>query len=307
MQLNRDRANVFFTLYKRNPNQCSRKNTSMRKSLHTWLLSVTRQPLVMGILNVTPDSFSDGGQFGSIEEAVKKGLEMVTAGAAVVDVGGESTRPGAQPVDAQEQIRRTIPVIQGIRAQSEVWISIDTTRAEVAEAALAAGADIINDVSGGTDDAAMLNLAAASQAAIVLMHMQGRPGTMQVQPHYDDVVGEVSRFLAHQTAAGMAAGLKREAMILDAGIGFGKTTEHNLMLLNNLRHLRGDGRQALLVGSSRKRFIGEITGEPLASHRLMGTAATVAWAIANGSDMVRVHDVAEMVQVVKMIQAIGQA
>lgn len=261
----------------------------------------------MGILNVTPDSFSDGGQFGSIEDAVKKGLEMVAAGAAVVDVGGESTRPGAASVSEDEQIRRTIPVIRGIRSVSDAWISIDTTRSAVAEAALAAGADIINDVSGGTDDNKMLKLAASADTAIVLMHMQGKPRTMQDQPHYDDVVGEVSRFLAHQTAAGMAAGLRREAILLDPGIGFGKTTEHNLMLMNNLRHLRGDGRQAMLVGSSRKKFIGEITGEQVASKRLMGTAATVAWSIANGSDMVRVHDVAEMVQVVKMVQAIAQA
>lgn len=258
----------------------------------------------MGILNLTPDSFSDGGQFGSIEEAVNKGLEMVLAGAAVVDVGGESTRPGAEPVSEQEQIRRTIPVIRQIRAQSAVWISIDTTRAAVAEAALDAGADIINDISGARDDSAMLKLAADRQAAIVLMHMQGTPRTMQQMPHYDDVVTEVRGFLAQRTAAGVAMGLAKEAMILDPGIGFGKTTEHNLLLMRYLQDLRGDGSQAILVGTSRKRFVGQITGEPEPAKRQMGTAATIAWAVANGSDLLRVHDVPEMVQVVKMVRAI---
>lgn len=272
-----------------------------RAELSSWLHAGGPRPLLMGVLNVTPDSFSDGGRFLSPEAAVRRVGEMVAEGADWIDVGGESTRPGSQSVPGEEQIRRVLPAIR-VAVECDVVVSIDTTRADVAEAALDAGASIVNDISAGRDDPAMLPLVAERGAAVVLMHMQGTPATMQLAPRYDDVVGEVFEFLAQRRDAAVQAGVTRERILLDPGIGFGKTTEHNLRLMRELRRFRELG-QPLLVGTSRKRFIGEVTERPDPADRLLGTAATVSWSIANGAAVVRVHDVSEMRQVLRMTEA----
>jgi dihydropteroate synthase len=268
-----------------------------------WLVDSLRQPLVMGVLNVTPDSFSDGGRFSDPAAAVEHGLQMIDAGADLIDIGGESTRPGAAPVDDDEQIRRVLPVIQALASRSDVVLSIDTTRSAVAQAALDGGAHIVNDISAGRDDPDMFHLIARRRAAVILMHMLGRPMTMQQAPAYDDVTAEVSGFLNDRVIEAGVAGVDVDRILLDPGIGFGKTVEHNLELLRRLRELTVLGRP-LVVGTSRKSFIGRVTGEDQPSGRLFGTAATVAWSIANGAAMVRVHDVEPMTQVVRMIRAI---
>jgi dihydropteroate synthase len=274
-----------------------------RTAFHAWLDDTHRPPLVMGILNVTPDSFSDGGKYADHETACAHAREMVAQGADLIDIGGESTRPGALPVPADEQIRRVVPVIAALRREMDVLISIDTTRAAVAEAATDAGADILNDVTAARDDPEMLPLAARRGLPIILMHMQGEPGTMQQAPSYADVVAEVKQFLAQRLAAAVQAGLDRALVLLDPGIGFGKTVEHNLLLLRHMDILASLG-PPLVIGTSRKRFIGAITGEDQPSGRLMGTAATVAWSVLKGAGIVRVHDVGPIVQVVRMIRAI---
>jgi dihydropteroate synthase len=274
-----------------------------RTAFHAWLDDTHRPPLVMGILNVTPDSFSDGGKYADHETACAHAREMVAQGADLIDIGGESTRPGALPVPADEQIRRVVPVIAALRREMDVLISIDTTRAAVAEAATDAGADILNDVTAARDDPEMLPLAARRGLPINLMHMQGEPGTMQQAPSYADVVAEVKQFLAQRLAAAVQAGLDRALVLLDPGIGFGKTVEHNLLLLRHMDILASLG-PPLVIGTSRKRFIGAITGEDQPSGRLMGTAATVAWSVLKGAGIVRVHDVGPIVQVVRMIRAI---
>ena len=256
----------------------------------------------MGVLNVTPDSFSDGGRFATFDAAVAHAQAMVTAGADLLDIGGESTRPGSLPVAADEQIKRVVPVIERI-ANLPVTISIDTTRAAVAEAALDAGAAIVNDISAGRDDAELLPLVARRGAPVVLMHMQGTPLTMQDAPSYQDVVAETIQFLRERVAAAQAVGIELSKILLDPGIGFGKTMEHNLELLRRQREFLALGRP-VVIGTSRKGFIGRITGESEPSKRLFGTAASVAFCVANGAAIVRVHDVGPMVQVVRMTRAI---
>lgn len=272
-----------------------------RSELSSWLRDGGPRPLLMGVLNVTPDSFSDGGRFVSPEAAARRVDEMVCEGADWIDVGGESTRPGSRPVSAGEQIERVLPAIRAA-VERDVVVSIDTTLSAVAGAALDAGASIVNDISAGRDDPSMLKLVSERGAAVVLMHMQGTPATMQIEPRYVDVVGEVLDFLAERRDAALRSGIARERILLDPGIGFGKTTEHNLRLMRELRRFRELG-QPLLVGTSRKRFIGEVTDRPDPSERLLGTAATVSWAIANGAAVVRVHDVSEMRQVLRMTEA----
>lgn len=266
-----------------------------------WLSDPNRRALVMGVLNVTPDSFSDGGRFAARDAAVAHAAEMVEAGADLIDVGGESTRPGSQPVPADEQIARVVSVIQAIA--SRVAVSIDTTRATVADAALNAGACLVNDISAGRDDPGMFPLVARRKTAMVLMHMQGTPATMQDDPSYRNVAGEVELFLRRRMNLAVSAGVKRNRILVDPGIGFGKTMEHNLALLREQRGLRRLGRP-VVIGASRKGFVGKITNEPDPARRLFGTAACVAWSLANGAAIVRVHDVAAMSQVVAMIQAI---
>ena len=275
----------------------------MRPSDFTnWLTDPNRPPLVMGVLNVTPDSFSDGGRFAGADAAVAHAESVVAAGANLIDVGGESTRPGSLPVAPDEQIARVVPVIRRI-AKLPVTISIDTTRAAVAEAALDAGAALVNDISAGRDDAAMLPLVARRGVPVILMHMQGTPATMQENPIYQDVVAETIAFLRERVAAAQAAGVELPRTLLDPGIGFGKTMEHNLELLRRQREFLALGRP-VVIGTSRKGFIGRITGETEPSKRLFGTAASVALSIAAGATIVRVHDVAPMVQVLRMTRAI---
>lgn len=259
----------------------------------------------MGILNVTPDSFSDGGQFLCADKAVDHGLQMLADGAAIIDIGPESTRPGSQPVAPAEQIRRAVPVIEALRKKTDAPISIDTANPDVAAAALTAGASTINDVTA-LSNPQMAALAAARQVPVVLMHAQGTPATMQHNPHYADVVAEVKNVLLERAAVAEQAGIPKERIILDPGIGFGKTSAHNLTLLNHLDELTAAGFR-VLVGTSRKRFIGQLTGKDTPADRLFGTAATVALAIAKGASIVRVHDVAPMADVVKIANAIARA
>jgi dihydropteroate synthase len=268
-----------------------------------WLTLDPRPPLVMGVLNVTPDSFSDAGKFATADAAILQAEALAEAGADIIDIGGESTRPGSDPVEPTEQIRRVLPVLQSVAHRLPVVFSIDTTSSEVAQTVLDAGATIINDISAGRDDPQILSLAARRRCPIILMHMLGRPKTMQQAPHYDEVTAEVAGFLDERIVAAGIHGVSIDKVLIDPGIGFGKTRDHNLELLKRLRELTVLGRP-LVIGTSRKRFIGQITAESEASDRLFGTAATVAWSLANGASIVRVHDVAPIVQVVRMIQAI---
>lgn len=271
-----------------------------------WLIEAPRRCLVMGVLNVTPNSFSDGGKFADSSSAVAHAEEMIAAGADLLDIGGESTRPGSDPVSVDEQIRRVVPVIEAVRKRHDIALSIDTTRAAVAEAALDAGACFVNDIAAGTDDPGMLPLVAKRAVPIVLMHMRGTPKTMQQNVHYENVLTTVTTFLQQRMDTAQSAGIAREKILLDPGIGFGKGMEHNLKLMRHLAELRVLNRP-LLLGVSRKSFIGRITGESEPSHRLFGTAASVGWCVANGADIVRVHDVGPMRAVVKMIEAIATA
>ena len=264
-----------------------------------------RRPLVMGVLNVTPDSFSDGGRYADPAAAAAHGRAMLQAGADLLDVGGESTRPGAERTPPEEQIRRARPVIEALRREGgdACLLSIDTTRSPVARAALDAGAAIINDISAATDDPDMLTLAGERQCPIVLMHMQGQPATMQANPSYRNVVEEVAAHLRERAGAAIGAGVAPHRVLLDPGIGFGKDVNHNLELLRRLRELTSLG-HPLVLGTSRKGFLGRIAGEPAPRDRLFATAASVAWCVANGAAVVRVHDVEPMTRVVRVIRAI---
>jgi dihydropteroate synthase len=256
----------------------------------------TTGPLVMGILNVTPDSFSDGKKFFTAEKAIAHARAMAAEGADIIDIGGESTRPGATPVSAEEELRRVLPVIEAV---PDLIVSIDTTKAVVAEKALAAGARIVNDISALRLDERMLGVIGG--AGVILMHMRGTPATMQQNLRYDDVVQEVRDFLAERINFAITQGLKKTQMAVDPGIGFGKSVAHNLQLLARLEQLTTLG-CPLVVGASRKSFLG---GQP--DKRLLGSLAVAAWAVAQGANVVRVHDVAETVAVVKMIEAVKHA
>ena len=271
----------------------------------TGTLDFSGGAIVMGILNVTPDSFSDGGHYLNIEKAVARGVEMAKQGAAIIDIGPESTRPGSATVSVGDQIKRAVPVIKELSRQVNIPISIDTRIPEVAEAAVEAGASIINDITAFEEDA-MTELAVRSQTPVILMHMQGTPQFMQVDPQYDDVVTDVVEFLMERARIAEEAGIAREHLILDPGIGFGKTTEHNLQLLRGLEVVCDQGYR-VLIGASRKRFIGQITGKEMPTDRVFGTAATTAIAITKGASIIRVHDVAETVDVVKVTNAICRA
>jgi dihydropteroate synthase len=252
---------------------------------------LTRRGWVMGVLNVTPDSFSDGGAFFDADVAVEHGVRMIGEGAQIIDVGGESTRPGAETISVTEELKRTIPVIKRLRAaRPTVRISIDTFKAQVARSALEAGAVIINDVTGGRGDEEMMSLAAEHGAGFIIMHMQGTPRTMQTNPHYDDVVAEVRDFFRQQYARALECGIDPMAIAFDPGIGFGKTLEHNLGLLRNLADLRLHDRP-LVVGVSRKAFLGKLIRSAEMSERLAPTIAFTALLRARGVDVVRVHDV----------------
>ncbi len=260
--------------------------------------------LVMGILNITPDSFSDGGLYYSAQKAIEHGLEMVKAGAALIDIGPESTRPGADPVEPSEQIQRAVPVIKALRKQTNIPISIDTFNPDVAGAAIAAGANILNDITA-LSNPKMAQLAAEKQVPVILMHMQGTPATMQDHPHYKDVVGQIKQYLLGRADYAREMGIPKERIFIDPGIGFGKTTEHNLLLLNHLEEFVCTGYR-VLVGTSRKRFIGQITSKDTPADRVFGTAATVAISVQKGASIVRVHDVAEMIDTVKVVNVLNK-
>ncbi len=258
--------------------------------------------LIMGILNVTPDSFSDGGQFIDTEKAIAHGVEMASQGAAIIDIGGESTRPGSEPVSINEEIDRVTPVIKSLSEKINIPISIDTYHAEVAKAALDSGANILNDITALNDER-MGELAAEYEVPIILMHMQGTPTTMQAEPKYNNVVQEVLDYLIARANRAEKAGVPKERIIIDPGICFGKTLEHNLELLRNIdKFVATDYR--VLVGTSRKSFIGKITGKTAPSERIFGTAATVALCAAAGVSITRVHNVSQMSDVIKMTNAI---
>lgn len=261
----------------------------------------------MGVVNVTPDSFSDGGRYLDHGAAVAHGLELAAAGAAILDVGGESTRPGADPVDETEERRRVVPVVAALAAETGVPVSVDTMKASVAAAAVAAGAVIVNDVSGGLADPAMLPVVADAGVGYVAMHMLGTPRTMQAEPHYDDVVREVSDFLASRVEAAVTAGIRPDALLLDPGIGFGKTVRHNLELLAGLHEIRVRAGAPLLVGTSRKSFIGAVLGGLPAGEREEGTLATSVWAFEQGAAVVRVHDVAPSVRAARLLDVVHRA
>ncbi|HVD41902.1 MAG TPA: dihydropteroate synthase [Solirubrobacterales bacterium] len=256
---------------------------------------------LMGVVNVTPDSFSDGGLYLDPEAAIAHGRELAAAGAEILDVGGESTRPGAEAVSAEEELRRVVPVIRGL-SDIDCDVSVDTSKARVAEAALDAGAAIVNDVTALRGDPEMAGLCAERGATVVLMHMLGDPRTMQDDPRYGDVVAEVKAFLARRLEAAVAAGIAEERVWLDPGIGFGKTAADNMELLRRLGELRELGRP-LVIGTSRKSFIGRVDGSD-AAHRLGGTIASSVLAAAEGAEVLRVHDVAEMRQALTVATAI---
>ncbi|MFZ1218440.1 MAG: dihydropteroate synthase [Chthoniobacterales bacterium] len=266
-------------------------------------VDLSRRALIMGILNVTPDSFSDGGEFFSTEKAVEQGKRMAADGAQIIDVGGESTRPGATAVSAEEELARVLPVIASLRETVSAFISIDTSKAAVAREAFRAGASIVNDVTGGRADPGMMPLVAESQAAFIIMHMQGTPRTMQAAPHYENAVGEVEDFFRQQYARALDCGIESMAIAFDPGIGFGKTVEHNLSLLANLAGLRMHDRP-IVVGVSRKSSLGKMIGSNEMSDRLAPTIAFTALLRERGANVLRVHDVRENVAALRATEAL---
>jgi dihydropteroate synthase len=262
-------------------------------------------PVVMGVLNVTTDSFYDGGRYGAYEQAVERAWRMVDEGAAILDVGGESSRPGSDPVPAEVQKERILPVIQAVRERWQGWISVDTCSSDVARAAVEQGADMINDISAGGLDPDMKKVAAELGVPCILMHMKGKPKTMQDEPVYGDVVPEIIEHLAERIAVWEDAGVASENILVDPGIGFGKTVDHNLLILKHLRELEVLGRP-IVLGTSRKAFVGALLDRDLEG-RLVGTLATVAIGAWNGAHILRVHDVQETREVLTIVHAIKEA
>ncbi|MEG5040522.1 MULTISPECIES: dihydropteroate synthase [unclassified Microcoleus] len=279
------------------------KKITIRNKSFEW----GKRTYLMGVLNVTPDSFSDGGDFNTLESALAQAENMVKSGVDIIDIGGQSTRPGAVEISSSEEIDRVIPLLQILRQKAEIFgsvpISVDTTRAQVAKAAVEAGADIINDISGATFDSEMLSTVAKLKVPIILMHIRGTPQTMQKLTDYRDLIGEIKDFLESRIAAAVAAGIDKSQIILDPGIGFAKTYSQNLEILRYLRKFRVLN-CPLLVGVSRKSFIGHILNQPEAKQRIWGTAAACTGAIANSADILRVHDVREMRDVSQVADAI---
>jgi dihydropteroate synthase len=265
--------------------------------------AIGNRTLVMGITNITPDSFSDGGLFADKDSAVQHAVRMVEEGADVIDVGGQSTRPGSQPIPVEQEIDRVVPVIRELASRLDVPISVDTYVAEVAKAALDSGALMINDISAASFDPDMPDLIAERQCPAILMHIKGTPMDMQLNPRYDDLMGEICAFLRERVRAVVEAGADEKRLMIDPGFGFGKTVEHNLEILRRLGELRSLGRP-VVVGTSRKSTIGKVLGDLPVGERLEGTAATVALSIARGADIVRVHDVKQMARVARMTDAV---
>ncbi len=266
-------------------------------------VDLSKSGMIMGVLNVTPDSFSDGGEFFATDAAIAGGIRMALEGADIIDVGGESTRPGSEPVSVKEELQRVVPVIKKLCAEINISISIDTSKPEVASVALDAGASIINDVTAGRGDEKMLPLAAERTAAIVLMHMKGEPRTMQKNPHYEDVVTEVADFFRQQYGRALEGGVDPMTIAFDPGIGFGKTLEHNLTLLKNLERLRVHDRP-LVVGVSRKSFLGKLMNSSEMSTRAAPTIALTGILRVRGADILRVHDVKENVAALRAAEAV---
>jgi dihydropteroate synthase len=266
---------------------------------------VSRRGLIMGVLNVTPDSFSDGGEFFTPENAIDRGIAAAAEGADLIDIGGESTRPGSEPVAVEEELRRVIPVIENLRAKIDAPISIDTSKAEVARAAIEAGASIVNDVTGGRGDECMLPLIARTRSALIIMHMQGVPKTMQIEPRYSNVVEEISDFFRQQYARAIGLNIDPMAIAFDPGIGFGKTLEHNLELLARLERLRAHDRP-LVIGVSRKAFLGKLIGSPEIRERLVPGVALTSLLRTRGADVFRVHNVKENVHALGVAEAVLQ-
>jgi len=269
------------------------------------VVDLSRQGLIMAVLNVTPDSFSDGGKFFTVEKAVEQGLRMAADGAQIIDVGGESTRPGAQSVAVEEELRRVIPVVEALRAKIDVFLSIDTSKAQVAHAAIRAGASIVNDVTGGRGDKEMMPLVAESKVALIIMHMQGDPQTMQIEPQYSDVVSDVADFFRQQYGRALDCGIDPMAIAFDPGIGFGKTLEHNLELLAQLVRIRVHERP-LVVGVSRKSFLAKLIGSSEMNDRRAPAVALTSLLRTRGADVFRVHDVKENVNALLVTEAILQ-
>lgn len=263
----------------------------------------SKKTYIMGVLNVTPDSFSDGGLYLDREKAVEQGLKLVSEGADIIDIGGESSRPGSSPITAEEEINRTIPVISSLSKLVEVPISIDTYKSEVASRAIDAGASIVNDISGLRFDPQMAKVLSESNVAVIIMHIKGTPKNMQINPVYEALIPEILDYLRESIAICRKHGIPDENIIIDPGIGFGKTFEHNLEIINNLREFSLLGKP-IAIGVSRKAFIGKILGDVPPSQRLEGTASAVAISVYNGANIIRVHDVSEMSKVVKIADAI---
>ena len=275
----------------------------MRLAWNSFCLDFSRKTYVMGILNVTPDSFSDGSIYFDKAKAVDHALRMADDGADIIDIGGESTRPGSETVPLEEELRRTIPVIEDISKKINTPISIDTYKSEVALRALESGASIVNDISGMRFDPEMPKVIAKYKVPVVLMHIKGRPKNMQKNPVYDALIPEIMDYFRISIRLANKFGIPENMIIIDPGIGFGKTAEHNLEIINNLSQF-ASLKKPILIGASRKAFIGKILGDAPSGERLEGTAAAVAISIINGANIVRVHDVKEMAKVVKVADAI---
>lgn len=287
-------------MVRRKPSPLKRRRQN--KMLLDELLEENRV-LVMGILNVTPDSFSDGGLYIDLDKAVAHGESLEADGADIIDVGGVSTRPFSEPVPVEEEIKRVIPVIKKLSQRVSIPISIDTTRAEVANRAIEAGAVIVNDIGALRLDPALGSLVADADIPIILMHMQGTPQTMQISPHYDDVMGDIIDFLSDSINLAVSKGIRRENIIIDPGIGFGKTADHNLTIIKELERLNSLERP-ILIGASRKAFIGEVLEKKDPARRDIGSLAVAAVSVMNGASIVRAHDVKQSVEVVRMAEAI---
>jgi dihydropteroate synthase len=266
--------------------------------------NIVPSPQVMGILNVTPDSFSDGGHFLSRDAALKQAHQMAVEGADIIDIGGESTRPGAQPASVEEELDRVIPVLEKMRAELPIPISVDTSKAQVMREAIAAGADMINDVRALRGEGSLTAVAASNKVQVCLMHLQGEPRTMQLNPHYDDVVNEIKAFLLARVQVCLEAGIASSRLLIDPGIGFGKTVEHNLLLMKQLEVFTELG-YPVLVGVSRKSLIGKVLNKPV-TERLYGSLALAVLAVSKGVAVIRTHDVAATVDALKMTHAVLQ-
>jgi len=275
----------------------------VRWTVRDFVFKFPRPMVVMGVVNTTPDSFSDGGHFLDTDMATEHGLRLADEGAEIIDIGGESTRPGSEPVSATEELRRVVPVIERLAKRCGVVISIDTQKPAVARAALDAGASIVNDIAANRESPEMWQVVAEAKAGYICMHMQGTPQTMQAEPHYDDVLREVGDFFSERLARLAEQGVSGEQVALDPGIGFGKELKHNIKLLSGIHELIMSGRP-LLIGASRKSFIGKLLGTP-SNERLPASLACAACAAAKGAHVVRVHDVAETVQAVRMTEALS--